>query len=75
MKRPIPKFTIEKDVPYPKKISVFSVLRETLLKMKVGDSFLYPYDRRQPLLIAKRMKIKITTSKENGNGSRVWRIK
>ncbi len=71
----IPEIKIEKGIKIPERESISNAVKNALLKMKKGDSFLYSFDRRTVLRLARKMKIKILTRKENGSGFRIWRIK
>ena len=47
----------------------------TLAAMQVGDSFLYPVDKRTELpAVAKKANVKIATRKQSPTEVRVWRI-
>jgi len=55
---------------------ITSKVRLLMVKMKVGDSYLYPRARRTSLAqVAKLAKIRIATRSVDDNHVRVWRIK
>lgn len=49
------------------------LLRQAFLKMKTGDSFLWP-NISNPYRAAKQVGCKITTRKINGEGHRIWLV-
>lgn len=79
------KLKIQHNVPVPvKPDTVAGLIRWTLSKMKVGDSFVCPQEHIQPAYaIVKKTGIKIMARTitpelhtwENGYKLRVWRIK
>lgn len=68
-------FKIEKGIPLPDEQK--TKYKETVSKMKFGDSFLV--GTQTEAMCAKRagakLKIKLTCRKQNGTGYRIWRIK
>ena len=71
-------FTVEKDVPLPKGRfgTQGSELRDTLLAMQVGDSFLMPDKTKQGLLsnVAQALGYIVTSRKVSDAERRVWLV-
>lgn len=62
---------IESGIPVPRKQPKRSPLDAIFAAMRPGDSFVWK-NANTPLMYAKRMGIRITTRKLNGDGYRVW---
>jgi len=50
------------------------ILRQALLQMKPGDSFVWSKNNKHPHLAAKQVKCKIITRKLPEGGWRIWRV-
>lgn len=65
---------IEKGIPIPHRLRKNGSLKDILSKLEVGDSFLWPLNRRASILpSAQKLNISITTQKLEDK-VRVWRI-
>lgn len=68
------KIKIEHGIPMIKQRN--SVITESIKNMKVGDSFLYPADKRTHITgNANRLGFRIVTRKTEDGLVRVWRVK
>ena len=68
-------FKIDKGIPMPK-LSTHGETMNTLRAMKIGDSFLYPAQKRNGINgQAQRAGIKIVTRAAGKDKVRVWRTK
>jgi len=71
-------FDIERNKPLPE-VSVSAEIPKTLLRLKLGESFVVKTDneRRAALTSGKRLKVKVTSrklsGKPNDKGYRIWR--
>lgn len=62
---------IEKDIPLPEKNSG---LVANLKKLKIGDSFLVPANKRSTVVSAARYAgVKVATRQEGDSDVRIWR--
>lgn len=62
---------IEQGIPLPKRIQKPSELQVGLLAMRPGQSFIWS-NNRSPYIVAKRLGLKISIRKIDGEGYRVW---
>lgn len=72
-----PPFKIETGIPMPERRcldSELSEMRAALRKMKVGDSFTYSRNQSRPYEAARKVGVRISMRKINGEGWRVWLI-
>ena len=79
-KQKIPTLKIETGVPVPRgrlaTEGILPMLRDTLHKMQLGESFVWTMDNITYLYrAAKQSRITITTRKLDSGGVRVWRLK
>lgn len=66
---------IEHNVPIPHGAGNYGSIVRIFKKMKVGDSFVYPLQKRASLNSAARVGITISSRKISETKIRVWRIK
>lgn len=67
---------IESGIPIPKGYGWGHSyrLRTVLIRMKIGDSFMWEVDNRHVYEIAKELGVRIKTRKLASGGWRVWRV-
>lgn len=70
-------FLVEKNIPFPEKETKAKKIRDTLIKMEVGESFSYPVEIQQSMSIQitnLKSTMKFVTRKIDEKNRRVWKV-